>query len=131
MLEAAQVILENMGVGRAQQRLFFRAMWVLAVTGHMAWVCGFLAGVGLASPFVRAEDIAPLKQQVATLERAATASARINLQQEIRAQTNLYCSLPDGNTRDYVMRRIDELRAELYEIAGVRIPDPICTRGSP
>ena len=127
MLDVLHTVFENMGVKRETQRLFFRVLWVLAVSGHILWICGFLAGVGLASPFVRAADVEKIEQKVTALERASIVSARINLQQEIRAQTLAYCSLPEGLARDSVLRRIDALRDELFDITQQRGSDPVCT----
>lgn len=133
MLEAIQVILENVGIKRDHQRLFLRALWVLGVSGHVAWICGFLTVAGLNSPFVRAEDIGKVEQKVTAVEQKVTAlerssqvSARIQLQGEIRAQTKAYCGLRDPVEREYVLRRIDSLRAELFEIAKLSTPEPNC-----
>lgn len=120
MFDRASRALEiGLGLKPEHQRVLIRTGWVLFVSGHVFWVCGFLAGFGLASPFARAEDVEELK-------KASVISARIQIQGEIRAQTKAYCQLPDGIAREYVLRRIDDLRAELYEIAKIRAPEPNC-----
>lgn len=119
MLEIIVRGLEFLGIKREHQGKFFVAAWVLGMTGHAAWVCGFLAAFGLASPFARAEDVDKLK-------RAALITARIQLQGEIRAQTKAYCSISDAVTREYILRRIDSLRGELYELTQVNEPSPTC-----
>lgn len=87
------------------------------------WVCGFLAAIGLASPFARASDVDKLLH-------AAEVNARISMQSEIRVQTRLFCQTSDEEVKASAMKRIDELREELWEISRIRLPDPQCLRGT-
>lgn len=120
MFNVVQEALEKgMGLKVEHQRVLIRVGWVLIVTGHIAWVCGWLVSIGLAAPFARAGDVDELK-------KASLVTARIQLQVEIREQTKAYCTLPEGAPREYVLRRIDDLRAELYEIAKIRTQEPVC-----
>lgn len=121
-MEFLKLFFENLGIKREHQTVFFRISWVVAVTGHMAWVCGFLAGFGLAAPFARASDVDKLL-------RASEVNARISMQNEIRLQVRVLCQSDDDDIRASAMRRIDELRDELWEISRIRVPDPQCLRG--
>lgn len=113
----------GLGLKREHQRLLVRTCWVLFVTGHVMWVCGFLAAIGLASPFARASDVDKLLH-------AAEVNARISMQSEIRVQTRLFCQTSDEEVKASAMKRIDELREELWEISRIRLPDPQCLRGT-
>lgn len=113
------LLAEGFGLSREQRRLVLRVLWVLGVSTHIAWVCGLLAVIGFPTPFARAQDV----QQ---LERATLVSARINLQQELRAQTRLLCSL-DPVERPPVERTIDKLREEYRVVTkGEIYPEPHC-----
>lgn len=45
---------EGLKLNMGQRGLLIRAGWVILVSGHIAWVCGFLTFIGLQSPFVQA-----------------------------------------------------------------------------
>ena len=117
--EMASALETGMGLKVEHQRLLIRTLWVLAVTTNMLWVGGLLAFVGLTAPFAKASDVDKLL-------RAAEVNARISMQNEIRLQVRVYCSASDDDIRNSAMRRIDELRDELWEIAKVRVSDPQC-----
>lgn len=123
--EADGAITTAFGLNKKQRQLLLRVLWVLAVSGHIAWVCGFLAFVGLSSPFARAADVEDLK-------RAATVNARIQIIQEMRVQKNSYCKTTDEQTRDSIIRYLVRLQGELKEIADEVEPvQPVCREGSP
>jgi hypothetical protein len=120
MQRAFGLLAEGFGLTRDQQQLILRVLWVIAVSGHIAWVCGFLAFAGLQSPFARASELEKVAQ-------AAKVSARISLQQELRAQTRLACSLSDPGQRATVERTIDKLREEYRAVTGGEsYPETIC-----
>jgi hypothetical protein len=111
-----------MGLTKENVSLFLRVGWVIIVSSHIAYVCGWLAFVGLTvgQPFARAADI----QEI---QRTMRVSARISLQTEIRAQARAYCVLTDEQARDVVRERIERLRLELLEIEPkAEIPIVIC-----
>lgn len=122
MFDAAQKALEEgMGLKREHQRMLIRVGWVLIVSGHIAWVCGFLASIGLLAPFARAGDVEKLL-------RASEVNARISMQSELRVQIRAWCVATDDEIRALALRRIDELRSDLLEIANMRTPEPRCDR---
>lgn len=49
-------ITDNLGLTKEQQRLIVRSGWVLFVSFHIAWVCGWLAVLGMGSPFALADE---------------------------------------------------------------------------
>jgi hypothetical protein len=109
-----------MGLTKENVALLLRVGWVVLVSAHIAYVCGLLALVGLTGqPFARASDLAEI-------QRNLRVSARINLQAEIRAQGEAFCSLT-GKSRDVVGERIEKLRLELKSIEpNADIPVIIC-----
>lgn len=120
--QLSQALETGMGLRREHQRVLIRTGWVLIVSGHIAWACGWLASFGLAAPFARAADVDKLL-------RAAEVNARISMQQEIRVQVRAYCQTTDEEVRLLTLKRIDELRTELWEIAKIQTPAPQCLRG--
>lgn len=105
-------------LNRRQQALLIRIFWVLVVSAHIAWACGWLTAIGLVG-FARADELKELRQTV-------QASARVTLSQEIRAQARVRCLSNDAQIRDSITRYIDSLQNEYERIAGGRFPEPPC-----
>jgi hypothetical protein len=120
--EKLDLIAEGFGLNREQRRLLLRILWVIGVSTHIAWVCGFLAWTGLAPPFAKAE-------RVERLERSALISARISLQQEYRVQVRAYCAM-DESARDGVLRTIDRIRTDFVIVTEGKeyLPEPRCEK---
>lgn len=114
-----KVLEVGLGLKRDHLRVIVRVGWVLFVSGHVAWVCGVLAGVGLASPFASAADVDKLL-------RAAQVNARISMQTELRVQVRAWCIAQDQEIKQLAWRRIDELRNDLLEIAKIQTSEPEC-----
>ena len=105
-------------LSRKDQALLLRVLWVLLVSAHIAWACGWLSVLGL-SGFAKAENVDKLQQTVAS-------SARVTLSQEIRAQARVRCQSTDPAVRDSITRYIDSLQTEYERVAGQRYPEPQC-----
>ncbi len=99
----------GMGLDRRGQQVVLRALWVLVVSGHIAWVCGFLAPLGLAAPFARADS-------VEDLTRTAALTARLQLTQELRVQTLYWCQAKELGQREAVEQTLDRLREEYRRV---------------
>lgn len=110
------------GLNRRQQALILRILWVLGVSLHIAWACGWLAVIGLVG-FARADDVHSLQQTV-------NASARVTLAQEIRAQSHIRCQVSDQAVRDALTRYIDTLQYDYERISGQRLTEPLCVPGA-
>lgn len=106
------------GLNRRQQALVLRILWVLTVSVHIAWACGWLSAIGLIG-FARANDMSELQKTVA-------ASARVTISQEIRAQARVWCATEDQAIKDALARYIDGLQFEYERVAGQRYPEPPC-----
>jgi hypothetical protein len=121
--EAGEAVSEGFGLTPKQRQLIIRVLWVLAVSAHMAYVCGIFAfmGIGVA-PFARSEDVEGMK-------RASVVNARIQIIQEMRVQKNAWCKIADDATRDSILRYLVRLQGELKEITGEIEPvQPDCSR---
>ncbi|MGH7743931.1 MAG: hypothetical protein ACREQ5_03810 [Candidatus Dormibacteria bacterium] len=110
------------GLNPKTQGLILRVAWVSIVSFHILWVCGWLAFIGLASPFAKAEDFARLAKNVQI-------SATINLSRELRDEYGVYC---ESKTRDpaaaaAVLKYIEQLQVEYQQIIGTRYPEPQCS----
>lgn len=105
-------------LNRRQQAMVLRVGWVLLVTTHIAWACGWLTLWGL-SGFARAEELSKV-------QAAVVASAKVTLSQEIRAQARVRCKSTDQAVVDSITRYIDSLQTEYEKIAGQRFPEPPC-----
>ncbi len=110
------------GLSRRQQALVIRILWVLGVSAHIAWACGWLGALGLVG-FAKADDVHSLQQTV-------NASARVTLAQEIRAQSRVRCLVTDQAVRDSLTRYIDTLQYDYERIAGQRAIEPPCVPAS-
>lgn len=115
---AFSAITAGFRLSRKDQALLLRVLWVLLVSAHIAWACGWLTAIGLAG-FAKAENVEKLQQTV-------NASARVTLSQEIRAQARVRCQSNDAAVRDSITRYIDSLQFEYERVAGQRYPEPPC-----
>lgn len=117
--EAGDAVSEGFGLNKKQRQLIIRVLWVLGVSGHIAWVCGFMSFLGLVSPFARATDVEQLQNQVAI-------SARLQLIQEIRTMKRSYCLSTDDDVRQSTLRYLNSLVDELRKVSDLKespIPD--------
>jgi len=107
------------GLKPQQQRLIVRIGWVSLVSVHIAWVCGWLAAIGLHAPFAYAGD-------VEKLQRTVNLSAQLNLAQEIRSQTVAKCRSQDQQVKEALARYIETLQQEYAALTNTRYPEPPC-----
>jgi hypothetical protein len=111
-------ITAGFALDRKQQALILRILWVLFVSIHIAWACGWMGAMGLIG-FARASEVDQIQQTV-------NASARVTLSQEIRVQIRARCSTNDQAIADSLTRYIDSLQGEYERIAGQRYPEFPC-----
>jgi hypothetical protein len=110
----------GLGLNRNQQQTVLRTLWVIAVSGHIAWICGFLTPLGLAAPFARADA-------VEDLTRTAALTARLQLTQELRVQTLYWCQAKALGQREAVEQTLDRLREEYRRVTkGESAPEFKC-----
>ena len=117
--KAGDALVTGLGLKRAQVALLIRVGWVVLVSGHIAWVCGWLTFAGITTPFARASELDQLK-------RASNISARIALNDEIRIQVRILCTAEDQGDRTTAYRLILKLNQELEDVTGEKQPEPRC-----
>ena len=91
----------------------------LAVSLHVAWICGLLEPMGLHVPYAKAEDFAQVQRSVAI-------SAKINISRELRDQYALRCRTSDTSVRVALSNYIESLQLEYQQLTGQRYPEPSC-----
>lgn len=128
MFDVFAAIDKYFGFTRQQSARFFRASVDLALWFAVLKAYGWLASLGIAMPFASAADVDDLKRIQAMNARAAEISARINMQQELRMQTRIWCSATDVDIKADALRKIDKLRAEFLEITKTVTPEPTCAK---
>jgi hypothetical protein len=116
MDRAFGLLSEGFGLSPDQRRMLLRILWVIFVTTHILWVCGFLAIFGLPSPFAKASDVERIAQ-------SADISARISLAQEIRTYAAARCKADDQEPYN---RIIERLQIDYELITGARYAEPRC-----
>lgn len=116
--------------GATQDQLKFLAssMWRLAIVVHIAWVCNWLAIMGV-SGVVRADELSkkvdsvvvPLQQQIAQQTLVLSALTKqigdqlsASVASEIRAQTAKRCTAKTSVERERVNGEIDKLQEQYY-----------------
>lgn len=58
------LLTEGFKLNTEQRGLIIRVGWVVFVTFHIGWVCGWLGVLGMASPFVAAHDLKESEQRM-------------------------------------------------------------------
>jgi hypothetical protein len=130
MFELLAALERGMGLKEGQSKLLIRVGWIIIVSVHIAWVCGWLVTFGLASPFVRAAEIAAVNGEISDIKAYQRLTLTLQLQGELRAQKSAWCVVQDSISRVSIMNRIDFLRQQLRDIAKVEdgTGDPVCPR---
>ena len=65
------LLTEGFKLNMEQRGLLIRVGWVALVSGHILWICGFLGGVGLQTPFADASDFSKLQSSVGDLQKSS------------------------------------------------------------
>jgi len=132
-----EALKKGMRINHEQEGFLIRVLWVLFVTGHVFWVCGFLAFAGLQSPFVQAAELERFKAvQVAKLDslivkqEATEALLRRALAQgkarEIRDTLTRICNATTSLERSHLNEEKDRLQDEYMSLTGLRFIEPPC-----
>lgn len=133
-----ETLSEGMGLNKERRAFLLRALWVIIVSGHIAWVCGFLGALGLATPFATAGDMETKYREVSAKQDVAAAqTARIEellqkqLQRskstEIREVLLQICVATTSSEKARLLDKKEGLQTEYAEISkGVRYPEPPC-----
>lgn len=120
---------EGFGLTKKQRQLVIRVAWVVAVSGHVLWICGFMGWAGLNPPFARAEDVRKNEEKIEAIQSQVEISARLQIIQEIRTQKRIYCTTSDDRARDSTLRYLNQLVLELRKVSDIQeSPTPDCPK---
>lgn len=131
------VLKKGMRIDHEQEGFLIRVFWVVAVTGHIAWVCGFLTFIGLSSPFVAAGEIEQFKVvQTAKLdsliakqeasERLLTRTLAQGKAREIRETLTRICVAKTSVEKARLNEDKDRLQDEYMALTGGRFNEAPC-----
>lgn len=137
MAEALNILKRGMKIDHEQEGFLIRVFWVVAVTGHIMWVCGFLAAVGLNSPFVqagelqqfKAEQSAKLDALIAKQDGAESLLKRTLAQgkaREIRDTLTRICEAKAPADKTRLNEDKDRLQEEFMSLTGYLYIEPPC-----
>lgn len=137
MAEGFELLKKGMRIDHEQEGFLIRVFWVVAVTGHIAWVCGFLTFIGLSSPFVAAGEIEQFKVvQTAKLdsliakqeasERLLTRTLAQGKAREIRDTLTRICIAKTSAEKARLNEDKDRLQDEYMSLTGLRFIEPPC-----
>lgn len=108
---------------KEQRMLVMRMVWIGAVSGHVAWVCGWLGVLGIASPFARAD----VQVQVASIVMEIRAERADRLDNQIQTVRASQCRTAiDSAARQNYTERLNELYKQYYELTGREPHVPRC-----
>ena len=141
--EAVDLTSRAFGLNKKQQAVFIRIIWVLAVTGHIAWVCGWLSPFRISPPFVylddanrgmqeerdrRVKDRQELEGALGDVRKNANAGLGIVVNRELREEMVAFCFAKQAE-RDAMREYIDYLEALYRTLHSRDYPEPACAQG--
>lgn len=115
---AIEALKKGMQIDHKQEGFLIRVLWVIAVSGHIAWVCGFLAGIGLQSPFVHAGDMRKVEEKVDRSIELQIKQLKQSKATEIRVVLVKLCGPMTREERDQQLSEKDRLQTEYKELNG-------------
>lgn len=130
------------GIGQKMQAALLRVLWVLFVTGHIAWVCGWLDRFGFPAPFSRPADVGAavdserkirvsdreaLDGTVSDIRKNANAALNIIINRELREEMGAYC-LAKADTQDAMRQYIDYLEGQYQTLHNRPYAEPACAQ---
>lgn len=105
-----------LGIPVKIQAVLIRAAWVVVVTGHIAWACGWLVFLGLPAPWARADALDALRH-------TQEVTAQITIANELRTMIRTRCKTTDPGTREGLDRYIESLQVEYQSLTRQRYPE--------
>ena len=108
-------VFKNLGLNPQQQQLIVRAAWVVFVTFHILWVCGWLGIFGLAPPFAVAAEYAK-KADFQTIVEQIKQDRLERLEHDILTVKTSYCKAQNEESKRQYAQRVQELIDRYYAI---------------
>lgn len=95
------------GLTETQIKGVIKVGWRAALAVHIAWVCGWLAFLGIPAPFAKAADVSTLERKTDILLRAA-------IDTSLRGLLEARCQVVGQIERETLNREINIQKAEWY-----------------
>jgi hypothetical protein len=108
-------ILRNLGLTREVQVILVRAVWVIFVTFHIMWVCGWLGILGLAPPFAAAAEYAKASE-IKEMANQLKLDRLERLEHDILTVKTSYCKADNQEAKRQYAQRVQELIDRYYAI---------------
>lgn len=105
------------GLTDAQIKGVVKVSWRLVLITHIAWVCGWLSVIGIASPFARADEVASIQRKTNVLLRAAIDSS-------LRGLVRARCQVTGERELEVVNNEIDIQKDEWQTLTGREWKEP-------
>ena len=111
-------------------RLFI-SFFVLAVSFHIAWVCGWLpntSGVAFADDVDKKidEKLAPIEKKLTKVSSGVDTLLKMGYAEKIRAAAKSRCDTTDNHERARINSTIDALQQSYKEVSGDTYDIPSC-----
>lgn len=97
------------GLTAEQIKGVIKVGWRIAIVGHIAWVCGWLAFMGIPAPFARAEELVGLERKTDVLLRAA-------IDTSLRGLLEARCQISGPIERETLNREINIQKTEWHAL---------------
>lgn len=127
MAAPMDLLTEGFKLNLNQRGLLIRVGWVMLMSIHVAWICGFLTAFGLAPPFAAAADLQPITKRVESIESLLRQSLMQSKARDVRDLVTKLCD-PKTLDRDRLYAEKDRLQIEYKALAGEYYAEPPCER---
>lgn len=107
--------LRNLGLSREAQVVVVRAVWVIFVTVHILWVCGWLSILGAAPPFAAAAEYAKA-EEIKEITKQLKEDRLERLEHDILTVKTSYCKATNDEAKRQYAQRVQELIDKYYKI---------------
>ena len=116
-----------------QQMQILRMFWVLAITFHVCWVCGWLTRIGLQPPFAQEQELIEfngkitesnkkIQDQLGSLFSETHDSRNERIEEEIGLARKGLCHAAPGELRDQYSGKLEELIKYYGKINDGKLP---------
>lgn len=99
------------GLTDTQIKGVIKVGWRAALVVHIAWVCGWLAFIGIPAPFAKAGDVTKLERKTDVLLRAA-------IDTSLRGLLEARCQVVGQREKEVIDREINIQKIEWYAVTG-------------
>lgn len=99
------------GLSDTQIQGVIKVGWRAALAIHIAWVCGWLAMVGIPAPFAKADDVTKIERKTDALLRAA-------IDTSLRGLLEARCQVTGYREREVINNEINIQKTEWHSLTG-------------